>query len=819
MALGIALQNALSGLKASQQSFAVLSQNIANANNEDYSRQKISQTSQNIGTQFGGGVLIKSIERVADEFIETAVVNRTSDVSRARTVKEYYEQAQLYIGQPGNSNSIDSYVNDFFSSMTQLSTTPERSSVKLNAVNSGKILAQEISTLAGNLENLRLEADRQIKASVDNINTELKKIRDYNISIVSAKQLGNSENGIKDQMTTSLKKLSEEIDIKFRTNDQGQVFISTKGGVALLEDNLFELEYSPSSSIDTLVNDIDLKAVQVYSLNSLGERVGGSQDLVSAGSKDSVTTNLVGGKIKGLLEIRDTLIPDVLDQLDNMASVVRNQINAIHNDGSAFPPVRGMTGTRLVNPTQPQNWTGSFMLAPLKYDNNVATDGTAYPSHYASDAAAGIGMQPLKLDLANLDDGNGVGKPTMQTIIDEINRAFGTPKDRTSLQDSTGKTLLSDIKLGMKSDSLTGGSGTLSFDLDLSNLTANNATVQINSATIGSANATVSAPSFPASTTVAAGTSGRTGSGLQFDLNVTGAGTVAVTFNITVTDVNGLTSNSTVTFNIPEKTDDLLNDRIVASSVTGEAVIEAPTTTERYLTAKLVDADGNEVAKDVSTGDYTKSGYLVIEGGSAGKRIAIGELDSSHKGNASASIEATNFGFSHYMGLNDFFKGNDGGKADSAYNMAIRDDIIANAQRVTTGQLSLSPAQTISGALPKYTYQIANGSNQAAVKMCQLGLGNVSFDAAGNLPEISMTLSGYAAEILGYMASVTADAQQNHAKEDLIIQGFVEKDRNIRGVNIDEEMANTIIFQNAYSANARVISTASEMFKTLLDSF
>ena len=36
------------------------------------------------------------------------------------------------------------------------------------------------------------------------------------------------------------------------------------------------------------------------------------------------------------------------------------------------------------------------------------------------------------------------------------------------------------------------------------------------------------------------------------------------------------------------------------------------------------------------------------------------------------------------------------------------------------------------------------------------------------------------------------------------------------GVNVDEEMANMILFQNAFAASARVIATANEMFEELL---
>ncbi|MFN7095846.1 MAG: flagellar basal body protein, partial [Burkholderiales bacterium] len=61
MGLNIALESALSGLRASQESLAVLSNNIANVNTENYSRRVVEQTSSNVGG-VGQGVHITAIK-------------------------------------------------------------------------------------------------------------------------------------------------------------------------------------------------------------------------------------------------------------------------------------------------------------------------------------------------------------------------------------------------------------------------------------------------------------------------------------------------------------------------------------------------------------------------------------------------------------------------------------------------------------------------------------------------------------------------------------------------------------------------------------
>ena len=50
----------------------------------------------------------------------------------------------------------------------------------------------------------------------------------------------------------------------------------------------------------------------------------------------------------------------------------------------------------------------------------------------------------------------------------------------------------------------------------------------------------------------------------------------------------------------------------------------------------------------------------------------------------------------------------------------------------------------------------------------------------------------------------------------LVKNALEEKFADGTGVNVDEEMANLLVLQNAFAANARVITAIQEMFQTLL---
>jgi len=72
--------------------------------------------------------------------------------------------------------------------------------------------------------------------------------------------------------------------------------------------------------------------------------------------------------------------------------------------------------------------------------------------------------------------------------------------------------------------------------------------------------------------------------------------------------------------------------------------------------------------------------------------------------------------------------------------------------------------------------------------------------------------------LVGFVGSTTqASSIERDAQESLLIQARSRKDSRV-GVNLDEEAADLIKFQQAYEAAARIISSVQTMFDTLLNS-
>ena len=139
---------------------------------------------------------------------------------------------------------------------------------------------------------------------------------------------------------------------------------------------------------------------------------------------------------------------------------------------------------------------------------------------------------------------------------------------------------------------------------------------------------------------------------------------------------------------------------------------------------------------------------------------------------------------------------------------SIRSDIQQNPNSMALAQLNLSAAvgQPV----------LAIGDNAGAIALAKAADTTQSFAAAGSLSALSTTVASYASQfsgVLGRKAAAAADAKTAAAA----VQTEANKRRqSVEGVNIDEELVNLTTYQQAYSASARLVQSAKDMYDTLL---
>ena len=167
----------------------------------------------------------------------------------------------------------------------------------------------------------------------------------------------------------------------------------------------------------------------------------------------------------------------------------------------------------------------------------------------------------------------------------------------------------------------------------------------------------------------------------------------------------------------------------------------------------------------------------------------------------------TSWGASHYFGLNDFFVMGTTSNASAAGTIKVRSDIDANPNLIS------SATANASAAVGAVAVTLGDGTAMAALAVALDS--NNAFDAAGGLPASKLSFAQYAASMLSYLANQGSNVERELTFSQSYQQSLEFKAASESGVNLDEELSNMILLQNAYQASARVMQVASEMLELL----
>jgi flagellar hook-associated protein 1 FlgK len=91
----------------------------------------------------------------------------------------------------------------------------------------------------------------------------------------------------------------------------------------------------------------------------------------------------------------------------------------------------------------------------------------------------------------------------------------------------------------------------------------------------------------------------------------------------------------------------------------------------------------------------------------------------------------------------------------------------------------------------------------------ETGIGSVSAPFSGTLPD-------FISQITSQQSQAASAADNLKQGQDVVVNALQQRFNSESGVNIDTELSNLITLQNAYAANARVMSTVQSMFATLM---
>lgn len=324
--LSSVLNTALTAMSANQFGLAVASNNVANANNPDYARQRLlTEPAGPDGGQWsiGMGVRVVGVQALRDQLVEVRWRQALSGQSHADTLSSRLSDIEGQFNDSGGTGLLQK-ITDFFNSFQALSQDPASLPFREQVRSSANALIQGIHDRDQYLAQTKANADRAISSDVDQVNSLASQIADLTRQIKN-EEAGTTANDLRDRRGALVKELSKYVTVN--ELDSGDYQITTQDNHLLV----FNDTTKPLTAADV--------------------------------------TSSIGRSLQAEVEVLDSYVPKYSAALDQLAYEISQQVNSVH---SAAYDLNGNTGINFFNPLA--SASGAARLISLSSD--VAGDTT-----------------------------------------------------------------------------------------------------------------------------------------------------------------------------------------------------------------------------------------------------------------------------------------------------------------------------------------------------------------------------------------------------------------------------------------------------------
>jgi flagellar hook-associated protein 1 FlgK len=349
-------------LQAQQTALQVTSHNIANANTPGYARRTVDLT--NVagvpGTGVGSGVDVTGVVRQNNAFldaqarVEQQVLGRWEAVERAMTGIEaiFNEPAGAGSSEAGtifnepSGLGLSGSLSRFWNAWQDLANVPESGAARAAVRQEADFLVTTMHQIHSQVADTRRGLDEDIVSQVQEINGILDSLAAINGEIPRA-GAGTLSGDLIDERERLLQDLSNRVNISVLEKDNGQVSVLLAGHNLVQQNQAVHLDVRSVTQ-----NDFPTSVVFF--------------------SDDGSVTSIEEGQLKGLMEVRDNTIPDVLGRMDALAGALVSEVNRLHRSGT------GPTGATAVDFFDSDKTSASNIAVDTKVLedlNNIAASG------------------------------------------------------------------------------------------------------------------------------------------------------------------------------------------------------------------------------------------------------------------------------------------------------------------------------------------------------------------------------------------------------------------------------------------------------------
>ncbi len=321
------------GLFAQQRALHTISHNVANANTEGYSRQRVDFSATNPeqlpGTygMLGTGVDVDAVKQIRNEYLDFAYRGENSTLGEYEVYDDVLTNIEGIFNEPTDA-SVTKLMNNFYSALQELNKAPENLTTRALVRQRGIALAEGIKSMSESLQKLQKDTNFELTVSVTDINGYAQQIAALNKQIYNSELTGGTANDLRDQRNLILDKMSKITKLDYYDDQEGRFHVSINGHEVVNHfnyDQLVTVARSEKVNEDDVANLVDLKWESGADFRSSE------------------------GSIHAIIEMRDNMegsnkgVPYYVDKLNEFVDTLASELNNIHSQGY------GLNGTTDVN--------------------------------------------------------------------------------------------------------------------------------------------------------------------------------------------------------------------------------------------------------------------------------------------------------------------------------------------------------------------------------------------------------------------------------------------------------------------------------------
>ena len=839
----------LSALNAAQAGILVTGHNIANASTPGFTRQQVVQTTNTpMATGagfFGQGVDVQTVKRIYSASLSGQLLSAQNSTAEMNSYQAQITQVANLLADP--NSGLTPAMSAFFNGVQQVSANPADIPSRQALFSSAQSLVSTFQSLDQQLSAIRTGTDAQITSEVSLINSYAQQIAAANQSIIMAQGNGTGQpaNDLLDQRDQLVSQLNQEVKVSTVTQSDGTYTVFIGNGQPLV------------------VGDQVSKLVAVPATDEPQKITVALQGATSSSPITLQESALSGGTLGGLLSFRSQSLDPTENALGRIATAVAQTFNDQHVLGQDLNGAPGgnffTVPAPVVNANSLNAGSASLSAQIVNSDYRLDVSGGNYVVTRLSDGSNqgsfAPGAFPVTLDGITLSLGSGAttngdsfvvrpGNPAGSRVIASSGNAAGaaapdsTASNIQSLEGSDYRLsyiATNTFTLTRLSDNTSWTAGGTSIATALANLAAQHqtgVTLTVSGTpavgdsfmiepTRNAASGIAVAISDPSSIAVAAPIRSAAGTANMGTAKI-GAPTVydksflPLAASMTLTYSNGVFVVGGAAPAVPKAI--AYPATITQGTSTGSAapIFANPLVAGTGDSFKIALDGSGAVAVTVPPGAYASASALAAAmqtavntaaaPASATVSVVGGKLQvtSNKVGSGSSVVLSANGGNTGYANL-----------------FSSPTQVDGTAATVNTLPVNLNGMSFSISGTPQNgdTFTVDNNTggvsdNSNALLLGQLQTQNTLLASAGG--SATATYQSAYSQIVSQVGNKAREVQvTSQGLQALTTQAQTARD-SASAVNLDEEAANLMQYQQAYQAAAKMVTVASKLFDTLL---